>query len=157
MRAASMKKAHEADVLNDICKTVKEEGKISESHVSRLSEAFGQRVEKALEALNEGRVKKYIFQPSGRVVWIVVGKNRDYLVMPEIDYCSCYDFYFQFDRGHVCYHIIAQKLAEAICTFDKFEDDDQLYNVLIKEWKAPDQRKPKKSETAEDEGYKGTA
>ena len=77
--------------------------------------------------------------------------------MPEIDYCSCYDFYFQFDHGHVCYHIIAQKLAEAICTFDKFEDDDQLFSVLIKEWKAPDQRKPKKSESVGDESYKGTA
>jgi predicted nucleic acid-binding Zn finger protein len=152
-----MKKVREADVLDDICKTVRAEGKISEVHVSRLSEAFGQRVNKALEALNEGRVKKYIFQPSGRIVWIVVGKNRDYLVMPESDYCSCYDFYFQFDRGHVCYHIIAQKLAEAIGMFDTFEDDDQLFSILIEEWKAPDQRKQKKSEPAEEETHKGTA
>ena len=151
MRDGSMKKASEADVLEDICKVVKEEGKISETHVSRLSNVFGQRSNKALEALNEIRIKKYIFQPSGRVVWIVVGKNRDYLVMPEIDYCSCYDFYFQFDRGHVCYHIIAQKLAEAIDMFDKFEDDDRLFNVLIEEWKAPDQRKPKITESEEED------
>jgi predicted nucleic acid-binding Zn finger protein len=157
MRDASMKKTHEADMLEDICKIVRAEGKISETHVSRLSETFGQRGNKALEALNEGRIKKYIFQPSGRVVWIVVGKNRDYLVMPEIDYCSCYDFYFQFDSGHVCYHIIAQKLAEAIDMFDKFEDDDKLFNILIQEWKAPDQRKPKKTSPAEGEDYKGTA
>lgn len=142
-----MKKKLEADVLEDICKTVKSEGQVSESHITRLSEAFGQRVAKALEALNEGRIKKYVFKPSGRVVWIVVGKRRDYLVMPAIDYCSCYDFYFQFDHGHVCYHIIAQKLAEATGRFDAFEDDDQFYNVLIKEWKAPEQRKPKKQIT----------
>jgi len=146
-----MKKKPEADVLEEICKTVKSEGKVSESHVSRLSEAFGQRVAKALEALNEGRIKKYVFKPSGRVVWIVVGKRRDYLVMPAIDYCSCYDFYFQFDRGHVCYHIIAQKLAEATGRFDDFEDDDQFYNVLIKEWKAPEQRKPKERMTAKED------
>jgi len=147
-----MKKLSEADVLEDICKAVKTEGKISDPHVSQLTEAFGQRVNKALEALNEGRIKKYVFQPSGRVVWIVVGKKRDYLVMPAIDYCSCYDFYFQFDHGHVCYHIIAQKLAEATGTFDQFDDDDQFYNVLIKEWKAPEHRKPKKGERAEEEG-----
>jgi len=139
-----MTKIREPDLLEDICKTVKAEGQVSEVQLIRLSEAFGQRVAKALEALQEGRIKKYVFKPSGRIVWIVVGKGRDYLVMPAIDYCSCYDFYFQFDRGHVCYHIIAQKLAEATGKFDSFEDDDHFYNVLIKEWKAPDQRKPKK-------------
>jgi len=145
-----MKKRLEAGVLEDICQTVRSEGEVSDSQIARLSEAFGQRVVKALEALDEGRIKKYVFKPSGRVVWIVVGKRRDYLVMPAIDYCSCYDFYFQFDRGHVCYHIIAQKLAEATGRFDAFEDDDQFYNVLIKEWKAPEQRKPKKRMKAEE-------
>jgi predicted nucleic acid-binding Zn finger protein len=154
-----MRKLPEADVLKDICKTVRSEGQVSESQVARLSEAFGQRSAKALEALEESRIKKYIFKPSGRIVWIVVGKRRDYLVMPTIDYCSCYDFYFQFDKGHVCYHIIAQKLAEATGKYDAFEDDDQFYNVLIKEWKAPEERKPKKGTmmTQESEEEKDTA
>jgi len=143
------KRLNEADVLEDICKTVRSEGKVSEAHSAKLSEIFGQRTARALEALAEGRVKKYVFKPSGRVVWIVVGKRRDYLVMPAIDYCSCYDFYFQFDRGHVCYHIITQKLAEATGRFDSFEDDDQFYDVLIKEWKAPEQRKPKRRKPSE--------
>ena len=151
-----MKKIPEADLLNDICSAVKLEGQVTELQASKLTEAFGQRVAKAKEALDEGRVKKYVFQPSGRIVWIVVGKQRDYLVMPAIDYCSCYDFFFQFDRGHVCYHIIAQKLAEATGKFDTFEDDDQFYSVLIKEWKAPDFRKPKKHEGSNPEGN-GTA
>ena len=152
-----MEKTSEASTLDSICQTIHVEGDVSDKHVAELVDRFGQRADKALEALNESRIKKYIFQPTGRVVWIVVGKNRDYLVMPEIDYCSCYDFYFQFDRGHVCYHIIAQKLAEAIGVFDKFEDDDQLFNVLIEEWKAPDQRKPKRTESTEVEDYEGTA
>jgi len=151
-----MKKAREADMLEDICNAIKTEGKVSEPHISRLSATFGQRANKALEALNEGRIKKYVFHPSNRVVWIVVGKKRDYIVMPAIDYCSCYDFYFQFDRGHVCYHIIAQKLADATGAFDQFEDDDQFCDVLIKEWKAPEQRKPKKTKIAK-EDWKGTA
>jgi predicted nucleic acid-binding Zn finger protein len=147
-----MKKIPEADLLNDICSEVKLKGQVTELHATKLTEAFGQRVTRAREALDEGRVKKYVFQPSGRIVWIVVGKQRDYLVMPSIDYCSCYDFFFQFDRGHVCYHIIAQKLAEATGKFDMFEDDDQFYSVLIKEWKAPDLRKPKKQESPEENG-----
>jgi len=119
--------------------TVREIGYINDQQRHILSKMYGERQNRALRAVEEGRVKKYIFQPSGRIVWIVVGKKRDYLVMPEISFCSCYDFYFQFDRGHLCYHIIAQKLAEAICAFDTFEDDDQLYTVLIEEWAAPDQ------------------
>jgi hypothetical protein len=46
---------------------------------------------------------------------------------------------------------LTQKLAEAIDMFDKFEDDDKLFSVLIEEWKAPDQRKPKRTEYKEGE------
>ncbi len=145
-----MGKTSEADVLESICETIRLEGNVSDSNVNRLMERFGQRVHKALEALSESRIKKYVFQPSGRIVWIVVGKERDYLVMPSIDYCSCDDFYYQFDHGHVCYHIIAQKLAEATGQFDLFEDDDQFFDILIREWKAPeDQTTKKKKEEAE--------
>jgi len=134
----------EADVLSGICQMIRAEGDVSDVHVSWLEAKFGQRVHKALEALNESRIKKYVFQPSGRVVWIVVGKERDYLIMPSIDYCSCDDFYYQFDHGHVCYHIIAQKLAEATGRFDRFEDDDQFFDILIQEWKALEERPPPK-------------
>jgi len=133
----------EADVLEGMCQAIRVEGAVSDTYLGLLEAKFGQRAQKALEALNESRIKKYVFQPSGRIVWIVVGKERDYLVMPSIDYCSCDDFYYQFDHGHVCYHIIAQKLAEATGRFDLFEDDDQFFDILIREWKAPEERPPK--------------
>lgn len=139
-----MRKTSEANVLEGICDTIRSEGDVSEAHVQKLVERFAQRAHKALDALTESRIKKYVFKPSGRIVWIVVGKERDYLVMPAIDYCSCDDFYYQFDHGHVCYHIIAQKLAEAAGRFDLFEDEDQFFDVLIREWKALEERKPKK-------------
>ena len=147
-----MEKASEASTLDSICQTIRVEGDVSDKHVAELVDTFGQRADKALEAFNESRIKKYVFQPSGRIVWIVVGKERDYLVMPSIGYCSCDDFYYQFDHGHICYHIIAQKLAEATGRFDLFEDDDQLYDILIKEWKAPEEQpvKKKKAEDSED-------
>jgi len=141
-----MQKTSETSVLETVCRGVKTEGTVSEVHLERLSEVFGQRSARAWEAVEEGRIKKYVFKPSNRVVWIVVGKGRDYLVMPAADYCSCDDFYFQFDRGHLCYHIIAQKLAEAAGKYDLFEDDDQFFDVLIKEWKAPEVRVPKRKQ-----------
>jgi predicted nucleic acid-binding Zn finger protein len=101
-----------------------------------------------IPGVGESRIKKYVFQPSGRIVWIVVGKERDYLVMPAGSYCSCDDFYYQFDHGHLCYHIIAQKLAEALGRFDLFEDDDDFFDILIKEWKQPEEHPPSKRKKA---------
>jgi predicted nucleic acid-binding Zn finger protein len=147
-----MKKLNEAHMLENICENVRAVGKVSEEHLTMLSAAFGQRLARALEALREGRIKKYVFQPSGRIVWIVVGRKRDYLVMPAADYCSCSDFYFLFHQGHVCYHIIAQKLAEATKQFDLFEDEDQFFDILIKEWRAPEEKMPKKQKIQSEEG-----
>lgn len=105
--------------------------------MSILSRAFGQRFAKAWEALKGKRIKKYVFMPSSRIVWIVVGKERDYLVMPAVDFCSCDDFYFRvMDKEiHLCYHLIAQKMADALKWYDLFEEDDELYNFLMEEWK----------------------
>jgi len=51
----------------------------------------------------------------------------------------------------LCYHIIAQKLAEATNQFDLIEDDDQLFDILIKEWKATEVKVSKKHESAAEE------
>lgn len=138
-------------MLESVCRKVRAEGEIAKVHRNKLSSTFGQRLEKALEALKERRVKRYVFQPSGRIVWIVVGKEREYFVMPAAEYCTCDDFYFQFHQGHLCYHIIAQKLAEATCQYDSIEDDDQLFDVLIKEWRATDVRVAKRHESSAEE------
>jgi predicted nucleic acid-binding Zn finger protein len=84
-------------------------------------------------------VKKYAFKPSGRVVWIVVGKERDYLIMAQAEFCTCDDFYFRvLDRQvHLCYHLIAQKIAQVLDWYDAIEERDDLYDSLMKEWKKP--------------------
>ena len=130
-----MKKLTEIDVLKSVCEEAEGGGQVSDVHRTRLSATFGSRFTRAWEALKEGRVKKYFFKPSGRVVWIVVGRERDYLVMSAADFCSCDDFYFQFDKGHLCYHIIAQKLGEATGQFDLIKEEDDFYKFLMKEWK----------------------
>ena len=127
----------ETDLLNTICKEAKAEGKLTGKSLTRLYEAFGQRFTKAFEALNEGRVKKYVFKPSGRVVWIVVGKERDYLLLPEVEFCTCDDFYFRVldKKIHLCYHLIAQKLAKNLDWFELVKEHDELYDSLMGEWK----------------------
>jgi predicted nucleic acid-binding Zn finger protein len=127
----------ETDLLNLVCKEAKAEGKLTGKNLTRLYEVFGQRFTKAFEALNEGRVKKYVFKPSGKVVWIVVGKERDYLLMPEAEFCTCDDFYFRVldKKVHLCYHLIAQKLAKNLDWFELIKEHDELHDSLMNEWK----------------------
>ena len=127
----------EIKLLEKVCEETKITGKLKGSHISQLLEALGSRFTKAWDAVQEERVKKYIFSPSGRIVWIVVGREREYQIMPAAAFCSCDDFYFRvMDReANICYHLIAQKLAEVLELYDKIEEEDRLYNCLMEEWK----------------------
>ncbi|MBS7657363.1 hypothetical protein KEJ33_05520 [Candidatus Bathyarchaeota archaeon] len=127
----------ETQTLQEICLFAKANKSLTENHFSMLKTIFGQRFCNAWEAIEDSRVKRYIFKPSDRVVWIVVGKKRDYLILPNAGFCSCDDFYFGVMEGRsfLCYHLIAQKLAEALGRYDLIEEDDELYEVLMKEWK----------------------
>lgn len=132
-----MAKTLELETLEQICRKAATAKRIEVVDIEKLAAAFGQRFTKASEAVKGKRVKKYIFKPSNRVVWIVVGKRQDYLIMPAADFCTCDDFYFRvMDKQiHLCYHLIAQKLAETLENYDPYEEEDELYNVLMKEWK----------------------
>ena len=132
-----MKTAKEIKVLEKVCSEAKTRGTITEEQHTQLSEAFGQQFIKAWDTVKEKRVKKYVFSPSCRVVWIVVGREREYQIMPAAGFCSCDDFYFRvMDReANICYHLIAQKIAEALEEYDLIEDEDRLYDCLMEEWK----------------------
>lgn len=127
----------ESETLNAICREAKTQGKLTGKNLTDLHELFGTRFMKALEALKENRVKKYVFKPSSRIAWIVVGRERDYLLMPEAEFCTCDDFYFRvLDRKvHLCYHLIAQKVARNLVWFQNIEETDDLYQSLMEEWK----------------------
>lgn len=134
-----MDRNSEIDVLNAICKHAKEDGKLTGKNLTELYETFGQRFTNAFEALKENRVKKYVFRPRGKTVWIVVGKERDYLIIPQAEFCTCDDFYFRvLDRQvHLCYHLIAQKIANSLGWYEAIEEHDELYDSLMDEWKKP--------------------
>jgi predicted nucleic acid-binding Zn finger protein len=132
-----MKTPQEIFVLKKVCAKAKNKGELTDKDLEQLSKALGSRFDKAWDAVKEERVKKYIFHPSGRVVWIVVGREKEYQIIPAADFCSCDDFYFRvLDREtNICYHLIAQKIAEAFELFDKIEEEDRLHDCLMKEWK----------------------
>ena len=107
--------------------------------LAELRSEFGEKLDRALKLLDDGHVKKYTFNPSKREVWIVVGRTRDYLVIPRL-YCMCDDFYLNVvirRTDPACYHIIAQMLAEAISKFDKIQEHDEKYDLFMQEWANP--------------------
>ena len=134
---AVMNNNSEIEALNSICRESKKEGKLSGKNLTSLYELFGRRFTRALSALKENRVKKYVFKPSGRIVWIVIGRERDYLIMPEAEFCMCDDFYFRVldKKIHLCYHLIAQKIARNLGWYETIKENDELYESLMSEWK----------------------
>jgi predicted nucleic acid-binding Zn finger protein len=133
------KKGSEEKLLNEICQEAKLTGRITDDRIAQLTAVFGKRFENGWEAFQGNRVKRYLFKPSGREIWIVVGKERDYQVIPSVGFCSCDDFYFRVvgegRETHFCYHLIAQRLAEAMGRYDMIEESDDLYETLMSEWR----------------------
>lgn len=74
--------------------------------------------------LRENRVKLHLFEPSGRKIWSVVGKKKEYWIDPDIHYCACSGYHFAEDN--TCYHLdlallaTQRKMVETI----RFSDDE---------------------------------
>jgi len=128
---------HEHLALEQILRDLRIEREISRQNWQRLRQDFGDRFDNAWRLVTENRVKKYIFNPSGRVLWIAIGQNAEYLIYSHAGYCSCNDFYFRVldNEKAYCYHLLAQKLAEALNHFDVVREDDEAYSALLDVWK----------------------
>jgi predicted nucleic acid-binding Zn finger protein len=102
-----------------------------------LHKIFKDRFTRAWGLVTERRIKKYTFRPSGRTLWVAIGNNLEYLIYPEAGYCSCSDFYFRVldQETPLCYHILAQKIAETLDYFDHIMEDDEAYDKLLEIWK----------------------
>ncbi len=112
--------------------------------LDELRTKFGDKVERALKVLEDGHVKKYTFKPSKREVWIVVGRTRDYQVIPRL-YCMCDDFYLNVvirRSDPLCYHMLAQILAETTHKFDEISESDEKYALFMHEWASPTEEPP---------------
>ncbi len=121
------------EALSLMLKVIQEMGYITDEQKSRMVTIFGDRFATACNAVKEWKVKRYTFQPSGRVVWIVSGKERNYQILPLANFCSCLDFYFRVigRETSFCYHLIAQKLAEALRQYVVVEEVDTSFTTLM--------------------------
>ena len=93
----------------------------------------------AMEKIALDGVKKYVFQPSNREIWIVDGKQHDYFVYP-MNYCSCLNF-FRYGIGknqrYFCKHLIAQAILEnlsvkstKISNFETILKNSDIFKIL---------------------------
>ena len=131
-------------LLAETQKKLQSGGTTDTKSIDELRTKFGDKVERALKVLEDSHVKQYIFKPSNREVWIVVGRTRDYQVIPRL-YCMCDDFYLNVvirRSDPLCYHLLAQMLSEATNKFDAIEEGDEKYELLMGEWASPTEESP---------------
>lgn len=90
------------------------------------------------QMLHESAVKKYVFEPSGKIVWIVRGKERDYLIYPDAPYCHCMNYYIHVVNGQaqVCIHLVAQRIASVLNMYETITETDKIYEELMNEWRS---------------------
>lgn len=121
-----------------ILKTISEEISVTQSmslsHYVILKEVFKSKFVKALQSVLENRVKRYYFGEKIGPIYIVVGEEKDYLVIPEGDYCSC-KLMNRVSPQEPCYHLIAYWIARALGLIDEVRTETSFYEVFMNEFK----------------------
>ena len=100
--------------------TLADAGELTPEAVDRIVGVHGDRGQKAIEAVGEGRVKEY------RDFTVVVGHEDEYII--EDDRCECPDASYNLDvddPDELCWHAIAARIARAI---DATEEHDMWYS-----------------------------
>jgi predicted nucleic acid-binding Zn finger protein len=92
--------------MSDLWLRLSEKKVLDEPLRLEIEETFGNRGKKALAALDDGRIKKYLD------FFVVQGRTAEYIV--EDDFCTCSDFMF---RGRTCWHLLAVRIAQETNTF----------------------------------------
>jgi predicted nucleic acid-binding Zn finger protein len=77
-------------------------------------------------------IKQLVFRPSGRVLWMVVGRDNEHWSEPELRFCTCKDFYFKaLSGGPECYHLKSIRSAIDHPGHSVLEFDDSEYISLL--------------------------
>jgi predicted nucleic acid-binding Zn finger protein len=97
-------------------------GELTPESVGRIVDVHGDRGQRAIEAISEGRVKQY------RDFTVVVGHEDEYVV--ENEGCSCKDAEYNIDPDDPtehCWHVLAVVVATAI---DEVDHHDMWYSEV---------------------------
>src|SRR5208283_4227089 len=129
---------YENSLIDEAFRELKTRRVLSEEFKAKLLKTLGDRYTNGLELVNSHRVKRFEFKPSRRVVWVVRGRTNEYQVIPDLPFCYCDDYYFRvMDRKRgLCYHIIAQRIAEALNQFHTVQKSDSQYSAITDHWRA---------------------
>lgn len=93
----------------------------------------GKQVEKAVKIAFGKGVKAHVFRPSSREIWTVIGKDKEYWVDPDDDFCSCEDYYFKTLSGkEKCYHLQVVEVAKERKLVDITEFSDEEYDSFLR-------------------------
>jgi predicted nucleic acid-binding Zn finger protein len=117
-----------------------EKNELTQSDIEHFTDKYGKRFVRALKVVEKKRVFKYHFLPSETTTWIVRGQRREYLVVPET-YCTCRSFYQDVvisRESTMCYHLLAQKIAETRGHYQDVDSTDQDRRKLYVEWRRTD-------------------
>lgn len=105
--------------IGELFSELKSAGTLTPHLRDEIVRLLGERGRKALLAIDDGRVKKYLD------FYVVVGKSDEYVVDDE--FCTCNDFIF---RGGMCWHILAQQIAALTGNYESY---DLWYQDIWKE------------------------
>jgi predicted nucleic acid-binding Zn finger protein len=92
--------------MSDLWQHLAEKKVLDTSLRLEIEEALGTRGEKALAAIDSGKIKKYLD------FFVVECRTAEYVV--DEDFCTCRDFLF---RGRTCWHLMAVRIAKETGTF----------------------------------------
>ena len=129
---------YENELMDEAFAELKSRHVLSSELKDRLLRTFGDRFTNGLKLANSRRVRRYEFKPSRRVVWVVKGRTNEYQIIPDLPFCYCDDYYFRvMDRKRgLCYHIVAQRIAEALDKFQTVHKSDLQYSAVTDRWRA---------------------
>jgi predicted nucleic acid-binding Zn finger protein len=80
--------------------------------------------------VRSGSVKQMLFLPSGKKLWVVIGRDNEYWTDPELGFCSCKDFYFTtLSGGQDCYHLesVRKAIQQGEFTVIEFAEGDYAH------------------------------
>jgi predicted nucleic acid-binding Zn finger protein len=93
--------------MSEIWQRLNRKKALDEALRNEIEETFGLRGRKALAAIDDHRVKKYLD------FFVVSGSTGEYVVAENV--CTCRDFAF---RNRPCWHLLAVQIAEATGMFE---------------------------------------
>ena len=96
--------------MTDPWKILEKERRLTPEIRRLIGERYGQRGMKALEIVDEGRVKKYLD------FFVVVGSSDEYVV--EEEFCTCSDALFH--RKGECAHVLAVRISALTGQYEEF-------------------------------------